>query len=351
MDRKAYELANELHAEEWLDGEEERKALDEMEIRRYQKAVLGKIRKEKKMARRRFGKVSVAACAAVVLLGSAVVFGGEVHAAIRQISWSIGSALGLSSDLENYRDVVNTSVADKGYVITLQEVVATEEKLVVNYTLQREDGQPMEEILIPTEELYVNGHAIRTGAGGGGSFLDETQTIVGVEMGYELPDLDLSESCDFRLEFNSIGFEKPVRGTWKFAFTADGAELIADTKHVALQREFTLPDGAVVTLEELSLNELEQRISYVTSVRTDYILQVIAEDENGQKVEFDTTYYDGKKGSGYMRNQEIIDDGRIASDANQVMMGLYVVELPKESGQMSHDYVQVGESFEVTLSF
>ena len=351
MNREAYELANELQTELLKNGDCLMETLDEMEMRRYQQAVLKEIREEKKMRRRTFGRRSAAACAAVVLLTGATVFGGEVHAAIRQISWSLSSALGLSADLEAYRDVVNTSVADHGYVVTLQEAVVSEEKLVVNYTIQQEDGASMEEILVPSGVVYVNGKPVLNGAGGSAGYLDEEQKIVGAEIRYELPGMDLSSVNEYRLVVDSLGHEKDLEGKWEFAFEAEGADLIADTRRIRLQKEFILPDGVSITLEELTLNDLEQRISYRTSERTDYVLQVLTEDSKGHKAEFDTIYYDGKIGSGYMQNQEIIEDGRIDAEAESVDLTFYTVELPKESGRMSDDYVQVGDTFSVTLSF
>ena len=220
--------------------------------------------------------MAVAACAAVTLLTGTVVFRQEVHAAIDRIAWSLENALGLSGDLADYREVIHTSVADKGYVVTLQEAVISEEKLTVNYTVQREDGQPMEQYLTPMEILYVNGKQPGGGAGGSASFLDETQTVLGVEMSYDIPGVDLSGENEFQIRIGALGSGNEVRGKWDFAFTADGAALMADTRRIAIGKEFTLPDGVTVTLEELTMNELEQRISFTKSGATNYIQQVLA---------------------------------------------------------------------------
>ena len=351
MNREAYRLANQIKTDFLADGDCLMEGLKKKEMGRYKAAILTEINKEKRTIRRRYTKRMVAACAAVVCLTGVTLFVGVVHAAIQQIRWSIGEALGLSSNLEAYRDVVNTSVSDKGYMLTLQEAVVSEEKLVVNLTLQREDGQPMEDILVPDAMLYVNGKPMMIGAGGGAGFLDEEQKILGVETSYELPDMDLSSENTYRLVFKNLGATDAVRGTWEFAFVADGADLIADTIRIALQKEFTLPDGVTVTLEELTINDLEQRISYQTSDYTDYLMRVIAIEPTGEQIRFETMFYEGKKGSGYMMNQEIIDDGRISKEAEHVTMSLYTVQLPKESGQMSHEYQPLGESFEVELSF
>lgn len=347
MNREAYRLANEIRTDFQADGDRLMERPEDLDMKTYEANALQEIRKEKRKARRTFGKMAVAACAAVTLLTGTVVFRQEVHAAIDRIAWSLENALGLSGDLADYRDVIHTSVADKGYVVTLQEAVVSEEKLTVNYTVQREDGQPMEQYLTPMEILYVNGKQPGGGAGGSASFLDETQTVLGVEMSYNIPGVDLSGENEFQIRIGALGSENEVRGKWDFAFTADGAALMADTRRIAIGKEFTLPDGVTVTLEELTMNGLEQRISFTKSGATNYIQQVLAVDSEGHQVEFGLRSAD--ETSGYLSNEEIIDDGRLSDTAERVTMTFGVIELPEESGQITADFEPVGEVFELEL--
>lgn len=344
MNREAYRLANKFRTELSADRDRLMDSPDDMEMKRYERNVLTKIRKER--AGRGFGKMTAAACAALLLAGT-VLFGGEVHASIQRITWSIGSALGLSGDLADYRDVIHTSVSDKGYTVTLQEAVASEEKLTVNYTVQREDGQPMESCLTPAEILLVNGKQTMGGARGSAEFLDNEQKVLGVEMSYDIPGVDMSQENEFRIRIRELGDDKSIKGNWDFAFTADGAALMADTKRISIEKEFTLPDGVTVTLEELTMNELEQRITFRQSGPTRYLPQVLAVDDTGCRTEFGLRSSDAK--SGYMSNEEIIDDGRIADAASSVRMTFCAVELPEESGQIKEDYEQIGEEFELEL--
>ena len=347
MNREAYKLANEIKTELKAPGDYLSECPSDVEMKRYKNAVLSEIKKEKHTGKSIFRRASVAACAALMLIAGTVAFGDEVHAAIKQIGWNISSALGISEDLDDYKEIVNTSVTDKGYVITLQEAVVSEEKLVVNYTLQREDGQPMENYLTPDGGLYINGKRMTGGAGGSSGFLDEEQRSLGIVAEYEAPGVDLSGENEFRLAFNQLGFEDGVKGKWEFAFTADGTDLIADTKRTEIGKAFELPDGVTVTLKELAVNDLEQRIPYDLSGPTSYILMVKAEDALGNQVEFGVRTQDTK--SGYMQNEEVIDDGRLDANGGTVTMTLYAVELPEEDGQISDDYVQIGEPFELEI--
>ena len=347
MNREAYRLANGIRTELSADRDRLMESPEDMDMKQYEIYVLTEIRKEKKALRRRFGKMTAAACVAAALFTGTVVYRGEVHAAIKQITWSIENALGLSGDLADYRDVIHTSIADHGYMVTLQEAVVSEEKLTVNYTVQREDGQPMEQYLTPVETLYVNGK--RPGGGGGGSagFLDETQTVLGVEMSYSLPGMDLSGENEYRIEIHELGYDDGVKGNWEFAFTADAAALMADTRRISIDTEFTLPDGVIITLKDLTMNELEQRISFMQSGSTRYLPQVLAVDSEGHQVEFGLRISDEK--SGYMSNEEIIDDGRISDTAKQVTMTFGVIELPEGDGQITDEFQPVGETFELEL--
>ena len=72
-----------------------------------------------------------------------------------------------------------------------------------------------------------------------------------------------------------------------------------------------------------------------------------AVDECGNQVEFGVRSQNQK--SGYMQNEEVIDDGRLSAEAKSVTMTLYAVKLPESDGRISDDYVQVGEAFELKL--
>lgn len=348
MNREAYRLANEIKTSPEADGDWLIEGLGDMDMKKYEKAVLGRIRKERRTARGNLRGMAVAACAAVAVLAGTVAFGDEVHAALRQITWSIGNALGINKDLADYREVIQTSVTDQGYTITLQEAVVSEDSLVVNYTLQREDGQPMEQYLIPNGSLDINGKSAAHDGSGSAEFLDEAQTVLGIVENFHVPDYDLTGEHSFRLFFDDIGREEEIRGSWEFAFTADGTELMADTMRTGMNQEFQLPDGVQVKLVEYTSNDLEQRIFFETSGSTRYLLMIKAEDQMGNQVEFGVRRSDAR--GGYMQNEEIIDDGRLDENPGAVTMTLYAVELPEEDGRIPDDYAQIGEPFELEIA-
>lgn len=365
MNREAYELANRIKTETETGGDILLDGPGDVEKEKYKKYIMQKIQEEEQgESRRRKGKyrhmrISAAACAGVFLLAGIVFFGDEIHAMIRQISWNIGSALGTPEDLADYSQVVNTSVSDKGYVITLQEALVSEGELMVNYTLQRENGEPLDELfsdtglLMTRENLYINGEEMKCASEMGGDFLDEEQKILGVVTKYFLfhvCGIDLAKENEFRIEFEQIGGEK---GDWNFAFKADSSALAGDTKRAEIGESFMLPDGIKVTLDEFSSNKLEQRITYSLSARSRYTLVLDAEDSEGNRVEFSTRT---QGDSGYMLNRTHYEAGvpeetgsRLDEEAETVTMTLYARKDLDENGQAVHDCVQIGEPFVIEL--
>ena len=173
------------------------------------------------------------------------------------------------------------------------------------------------------------------------------KTAVGMVSEYFLHDMDLSGENDFQIHIRGDRIDDGIKGKWNFSFKADGSLLLADTKRTAIGKTFELPNGGTITLDEFTSNELEQRISYSLSEGSDYLFKVEAEDSNGNQAEFDVRIQD--KDSGHMQNQEILEDGRLNGEAGLVTMTLYAVEMPKESGRMSEDYIQIGEPFTIEL--
>lgn len=367
MNKENYRFANTISSALNLKPTGGQERLSDAEIRNYSEAVLKQIcgmdieaeqssaqsiERERK-AKKGFGRAMkyTAAAACTVLLLCATVFGENVHAAIEHIRWSLENAFGLTGSLENYRDIINNSAADHGYVVTLQEVAAADSKLVVNYTIQREDGLSMGEIpMFLSEQLYINGKEQFSGASGGAGFLDDEHTVVGVSLEFDVLGIDMAQENTYRLCLEN--YETKEKGKWDFVFTADGSELIADTKRVPIGKEFVLEDGATVVLEEMTLNELEQRITYHVEGASDtsVIFRLDAVDSDGKQAMFDTKIFQGKSGDGYMQNAEVLFDGRIDPNADRVTFTLYATSIPEESGRMDDAYVQVGESFELQLN-
>lgn len=348
MDKRIYDMANNIVTgfSEEENADQDKRKLTDTEIRKY----MHNFRKRRKGGKKSIpgpGKMAVCAAALLLIVGTAAA-SSEVHAAIERLQWTIGSALGLQKDLEDYKEVVDTTVMDSGYALTLHEVVASEEELWINLSVQKEDGTPLSlDEISPDGIIAINGKRIYAGSGGGIHYLNEEKTAVGMEMHYSSDGVDLTGEKEYQIIFRHLDMEGKIKGNWTFSFTADASTLMADTLRIPLEKTFTLPNGIAVTLTEFTSNDLEQRIFYTAEAKEaiDYDLLVKAIDEEGQEYTFYLSQFNGKEKKGYLRAQ----DTRIPEGITPVEMTLYTVAMPKENGKMSNDFQPLGDSFMVEV--
>lgn len=309
--------------------------------KQYQRSVLAAIRREKHLA----GLKHLAAAAAclVIIIAAGGIFHHEVQAGIEQFHYSLGSALGLGNSLARYKEAVHTSVTSGDYVITLQEAAAAYEKLYVTCTIQRKDGKAVsskETFSWLYTQLFINGQEINGGIGMSGGFLDQQRKTWKVLLTCSLDGTDLSGKNVYELKLSDL--ENQEKGTWKFKFRADGSELYADTKIMELDNRYVLPDGTVVTLDRLSLNRLEQRITFHLSGKKcidNFELRV--KDEQGRTAKFELAGC--AKGKGSLVNTYVPDGKQpvktwIADDAKKLTVTAYLTDIPEKDRLNPDDY-------------
>lgn len=97
----------------------------------------------------------------IVMLGLCLAFHDQVHAAVSRFTTMIAEILQISNDLEPYTDVINTTQEKDGISITLNEVILTNNSLLVSVNLDAEteyDGIGIsvgESIKIMVENMHV----------------------------------------------------------------------------------------------------------------------------------------------------------------------------------------------------
>ena len=266
---------------------------DDFPRMKYEQSVLCKIRTDRRARRRK--RMRVAAASLAVLAAVTAAFHEEVRAAIGRIGYSLGTALKLQDSLDEYKEVVRTTIHDGGYLVTLEEAVVAPQKLVLGYTVRREDGQPFTNgfenayridprtCFNVTDRLYINGIQTVENRVCRLDFLDEEEKILGGQNAYDITDTDLALENVYELKL-SYG-----SGNWNFRFKADGAAMYGDAKRMALENRFVLPDGTVLTLDELCVNALEQKILLHASekdVLEAYAITLEAVDDRGRTAEF-----------------------------------------------------------------
>lgn len=331
-------------------GEEEK--LDERLKEDYRQSVLAAIRKDRRMAKRK--RLRAAAACLAVLTAATLLFRNEVRAAIGRISYSLSMALGLDSDLAAYKEVIHTSVRDGGYIVTLQEAVAAPEKLAVSYTVEREDGRAFSDgvdlrrifghadSFELEDSLYINGIQAGQFRKREQHFLDTQETVLGGKIAYDLAHTDLSGENTYDLRLYS------GKGNWNFRFQADGTVLYADTKQMALGDCYCLPDGTQVTLDTLTVNELEQRITMHISEGGDisgYVITLLATDEQGRTAEFYAADVQASECVMYAEENHFL-----AADAKKVTVRMYAEELAAAGPRTEQGQVFQGTGEKILLT-
>lgn len=292
-------------------------------------------------------RMSLAACAAffIILLGSTV-FQNQAQAAMRTLSLQIGYFLGIDRNLEDYTTVIHSSYTNKGYTITLNEVILNQNQLVVSSTIHSENPLEMSHA---SAEVYMNGKPVSIAAGGGSRQVDE-HTVESV-ISYELEKFDSSRLLDFDIIYTEIGIDEgSITGTWKFSFSAAGDKLKKDTVTIPIQADFTLPDGMNIRLKEYTANSLGERIyfEYEGDTPLNYDLQIMVTDDFGKETEFYLSYVNANNQEGRFNRSEL--EPEISSDTATLTLVPYAVAFPKESGRLSNDFKQTGSPIIIQLN-
>ncbi|WP_312648462.1 DUF4179 domain-containing protein [Aminipila sp.] len=327
--------------EELTDGEK-RKMLKKIN------QILGN---DKGSTTKRRNYAAIAACAAtIILIAGTINFNDAVYATAKNIAWQIGDFLGVGKDLQDYTTVIGTEKTDKGYTIKLNEIILDENQLIVSSAVRSQEKLSVGG-LMPFAEVYVNGKKVSVAAGGGSKFIDDyTEESV---LDYELEGIDTNGRLDIELIYTGILKDnKETRGKWGFHFEADGAKLAMDTTRIALNNSFPLPNGSKLVLTEYTSNDLGQKIYYKVEdweyeKNPMYDLKLEGQDSQGSTIAFDMSCFDGKEKRGRLNVRRI--DGVVPEQAKWIRLKAYAVEMPKQSGKMSHDYVEIGDSFTIDL--
>ena len=334
-----YSLLNDVKTDIDLYARDE---LTDIEMQKMKNSM--KSRQKNRSGRRRVMATVACAAIAVLLIGNTA-FADEIQVAAKSIAWQIGNFLGIDKDLQDYVTVLNTSKTDKGYTITLNEVILDDNELIVSSTIKSEE--PINDLSFMTdEEISVNGKSASVSSGGGSRQIDE-HTIESV-INYKLKNVDANQKLDIEINYNQIGREEDgVKGNWNFRFLADGSALAIDTLHFPLDASFALPNEEKIQLFEYTSNNLGEKIKFTIlkapkKNSADYDMQLEGEDDLGNKVNFSLRYMNSE--GGCFKPSDPINE-----NANRITLRPYAVKFPETSGRLSNDFKPVGDEFTIDL--
>ena len=292
--------------------------------------------------KKNFRNGAIAAGLGIALLGT--VFSTEISANIKLAMFDISKHLGISSNLDEYKTVVNKSITQNGITVQLNEVILDKDELVVSTTIRSDKPISNDSSLNLSGDVYINGKRISSGASGSAKQIDEnTQECV---MAYKLDDDFTDSNLNIELKYkNAISLSSEtgfnIEGPWEFEFIANGDTLAANSQIIKLGNSVVLENGQKVTFNELRSNAVGQKIYYSIENRarkTSYALELKGHDDLGNKIQFYTSY--GEKTKGIMKIYPAL-----SPDAKELTLTPYAVEI----GKTNVDYEVVGEEFTITL--
>lgn len=296
-------------------------------------------------------KILAASISGIVIIGGLFVFRQPVYANMYKVMYDIKNALGLESNLDDYKTVVGKSITENGLTITLNEVVLDKDALVVSTTYKYEkeikDGNIMSFGII-----YINGKAMSSGGGGGATAIDKN-TVEEV-FRYTL-DKEVKGDLDIKIVYsNPIYFENnkenTINGKWGFEFKTNGDELALDTKTINLNQSFDLGKDETITLREYRTNALGPNILYDRKIHNkalvNYDIKLVGKDDLGDGVEFYLISADQNKGKLKLANLE----KNLDKNATKLKLVLYAAKQPNRSGKMSDDFKKIGDEFTIDLN-
>lgn len=335
MKQEVYTLLNEM--EHSADSYGEFRA-DADDVRNWKKTI------PVKSSRRKSWKRYAAAAACICVLGTAISpVGQKAYAGVSAAMYSLSKVLGIREDFSPYLSVVGETVEKDGISATLNEVILDDETLLVSYAIHSQEALDSLEVeggVHPGVSVSIDGAQVSFAFGGSMEEADEHTMAVYGEL--EVPGISTEKQMDMEMEFY---FGEEMLGT--IGFSVSGAELLADTKTVELDKTFRLPDGTDVTLEKYTTSDVNQKVYFTTSTgECGYDLKLEGTDDLGNAVEINMRSF--LEGQGRME-VNTLDNGYIRKDAKKLTMTLYAVAFPEESGRMSNDYQQVGEPFTIAL--
>lgn len=192
-----------------------------------------------------------AACVALILImGLGLVFHEQVSAAVSKVASMIAEILQISNDLTPYTDIVNTTQEKNGISITLNEVILTENSLLVSVNLN--DKEEYSGVGISAgENVKINGSEY--GCDSSSIYqkqsLEENDNQYVVEWIYD-DGVPLEKKANIEVEIVVHKHIEDIEGeTFTFAFSASKEELQKNIAHLKLEQRISLGESEAVVRE------------------------------------------------------------------------------------------------------
>lgn len=218
----------------------------------------------KKIRKRSYIKIAkgssiVAAILLVILIGVGIASPALAKniPIINSITQMLNDKYGGHGEYTSYSQLVDKSVNDHGIMVTINEAMADDTKIILGYTFKSDSKIENKDLLLGNLFMgtKVNGSNLR-GGGARGEFIDDFTYIGSGEFKYDASSFSNKLKVDINVK-EILG----VEGNWDFAFTVSKDELINNSTVFNTHVKVDLPDQ-VNTIEKVVLSPIDTTIFY-----------------------------------------------------------------------------------------
>lgn len=285
----------------------------------------------------------VACLAIIVILGFCLAFHDQVYAAISRFTTMIAEILQVSNDLTPYTDIINTTQEKNGISITLNEVILTENSLLVSVNL--DDKEEYDGVGVSAgENIKINGSEY----GCDSSVIYQKQNLEENDNQYVVEwiygdGVPLEKKANIEIEIVVHKQIEDIEGeTFIFAFSASKEELQKNTVHLKMNQRIRL-DGKEAVIREFSINNVTSSLKLecdkLSLEKNQYYFEIT--DMQGNKF-----LYSLVKKEGEMFTFQ--NDGDIpASDSKWLDGQIYALPYNEENGDTMGFGLMEGEVSEI----
>lgn len=241
-------------------------------------------------------------------------------------------------DFEEYTHVIGKSVKDKGFEVTIDEVVVDNASFKLIYTIKSDEKiSKIKKIPSPFpfaagKTIKLNGKAINASSGGSEKDIDEYTVQV-----IESLDADLSKiPNNFTAE---IGINKlaNVSGNWNFKFDASKEKTTKETKKYKLDAEFRtefIDSGnekkyGEIIFKEITFSPISTIITFETNNQNFALTDVIFKDDKGNIIgDNGASLKDDKYGKYELNPVKEVPNKIIVERKDSVTLKVTTLEIP-----------------------
>ncbi|MHA6529645.1 DUF4179 domain-containing protein [Paenibacillus sp. BAC0078] len=192
----------------------------------------------------------------------------------------------------------NIEVTDGGYTVTLQEVVADPNRLMLNIRITDKNGQPADEAMsmFDTDQLQLRNADGREV--GKLRVVDSMETMLGKDkfrqeyllLTYIFPDEQPGDTLFIQGNIHNLVTHhkdnQSVQGDWSFSYKADLQTANKHTTITDLGKSYSSPDGMEIEMEQLVQTPAGIKLTFSTSLKDTAIARTPADLLNNQGVMF-----------------------------------------------------------------